>query len=154
RAVLRTLPVPHARRRLGGDRPPHARPGSARGAVRRADPAPGLRRPPGQLRGDLRMTTPKSPQTPARQPASPAAPETGLVGAWVNFWFAAVDPVGLHALRALAGLLFLFWLLPFAGDHQALFGLGGWFDATAYREASRLGDLPPHMFGWSVLYWC
>src|SRR5262249_7499162 len=31
---------------------------------------------------------------------------------------------------------------------------GGWFDATAYREASRLPDLPPHQFGWSVLYWC
>ena len=54
----------------------------------------------------------------------------------------------------LAGLLFLFWLLPFAGEHQALFGLGGWFDATAYREASHLRGLPPHLFGWSLVYLC
>jgi hypothetical protein len=82
------------------------------------------------------------------------APATGPIGAWVNFWFAAVDPVGLHALRVLGGALFLFWLLPFAGEHQALFGVGGWFDATAYREVSHLPGLPPHEFGWSLLYLC
>jgi hypothetical protein len=98
------------------------------------------------------MTTPKSTQAPAKPAAAPAP--AGLIGSWVNFWFAPVDPVGLHALRVLAGLLFLFWLLPFAGDHAALFGLGGWFDATAYREASRLPELPPHLFGWSVVYLC
>jgi hypothetical protein len=78
----------------------------------------------------------------------------GIVGSWVNFWFAAVDPIGLHALRVLAGLLFLFWLLPLAGQQQGLFGLSGWFDATAYREASNLKNLPPHLFGWSVAYLC
>jgi len=100
------------------------------------------------------MTAPKSLPTPAKQALAPAAPPAGLIGSWVNFWFAAIDPVGLHMLRVLAGLLFLFWLLPFAWDHQALFSLGGWFDATAYRDASRLSDLPSHLFGWSVVYWC
>jgi hypothetical protein len=90
------------------------------------------------------MNTPKVTQPPTQ----------GLVGAWVNFWFAAVDPIGLHALRVLGGALFLFWLLPFAGVHQSLFGLGGWFDATAYREASRLNVLPPHEIGWSLVYLC
>jgi hypothetical protein len=101
------------------------------------------------------MSTPKVSPAPARPAAPPpAAPAPGPVGAWVNFWFAAIDPVGLHVLRVLGGALFLFWLLPFAGDHQALFGLGGWFDAEAYREASRLRGLPPHEFGWSLTYLC
>ncbi len=100
------------------------------------------------------MSAPKSLPTPAKQPVAPAAPSAGLIGSWVHFWFAAGDPIGLHILRVLAGLLFLFWLLPFAADHQALFSLGGWFDTTAYHEASRLSDLPPHLFGWSVVYWC
>ncbi len=90
--------------------------------------------------------------TPKVSAAPP--PATGPVGAWVNFWFAAVDPVGLHALRVLGGALLLFWLLPFAGQHEAFFGLGGWLDATAYREASRLPGLPPHLFGWSLVYLC
>jgi hypothetical protein len=96
------------------------------------------------------MTATKSVPAPAKAATTPP----GLVGSWVNFWFAPADPIALHALRVLAGLLFLFWLLPFAGDHQALFGLGGWFDATAYREASHLKELPPHLFGWSLVYLC
>lgn len=92
------------------------------------------------------MNTPKVSNAPA--------PSTGLIGAWVNFWFAPVDPIGLRALRVLGGALFLFWLLPFAGQHQALFGLNGWFDATAYKEASHLPGLPPHEFGWSLVYLC
>ena len=86
------------------------------------------------------------------------APQTGrlgrLVHSWVDFWFAPVDAVGLRALRVLSGLLILAWLLTFAGHYQALFGLGGWFDATAYREASRLPDGPPMPLSWSVLYLC
>lgn len=86
------------------------------------------------------------------------APESGrlagLVRSWVDFWLTAADPVGLRALRLLAGVLILTWLLAFAGQHQALFGLGGWFDAQAYREASRLPDGPPMPLGWSVLYLC
>lgn len=94
------------------------------------------------------MSTPKS----SLAPTTPAP--TGLIDAWVNFWFAAADPIGLHALRVLGGAVFLLWLLPFAGQHQALFGLGGWFDATAYKEASHLPGLPPHEFGWSLTYLC
>jgi len=94
------------------------------------------------------MTTTKSAQAPAKPATTPA----GIVGSWVNFWFAPAEPIGLHALRVMVGLLFLFWLLPLAGEQQALFGLGGWFDATAYREASHLKELPPHLFGWSLAY--
>jgi hypothetical protein len=77
-----------------------------------------------------------------------------LVAAWSNFWFRSADPIGLHTLRVLSGLLFIAWLLPFAGNVDAFFGLNGWFDARAYREASHLGDAPANLFGWSVLYLC
>jgi hypothetical protein len=90
--------------------------------------------------------TPKQPEIP------PTAPASGLIASWVNFWFSPVDPIGLHALRVMGGLVFLLWLLPFAGDHQAFFALNGWFDTQAYGEASRLPEMPPHLFGWSVTY--
>jgi hypothetical protein len=72
----------------------------------------------------------------------------------VRFWFAPTDPAGLHAVRVLAGLLFLAWLLPFAGQEAALFGPQGWFDTQAYREAAHLPDGPPAPLGWSVLHAC
>ncbi len=83
-------------------------------------------------------------------------PETrkGLFAAWTKFWFTPADPVALSVQRVLGGLVFLYWLLPFAGDQEALFGLGGWFDAKAYAEASHLPELPPHLFSWSAAYWC
>jgi hypothetical protein len=91
----------------------------------------------------------------AMDPAAPyPAGGPGLVASWVNFWFTPADPVGLHAVRFLAGLLFLTWLLPFAGDYQALFGLGGWFDGVAYAETYNMGQLPPNLFGWSILFAC
>jgi len=74
--------------------------------------------------------------------------------AWTSFWFTSADPVALSVLRVLGGLVFLYWLLPFAGDPQAFFGLGGWFDSRAYGEAARLTELPPHLFSWSAAYWC
>lgn len=77
-----------------------------------------------------------------------------LFATWTSFWFTPADPVALSVLRVLGGLVFLYWLLPFAGDTQAFFGLDGWFDARAYAEASRLTDLPPHLFSWSAAYWC
>jgi hypothetical protein len=70
----------------------------------------------------------------------------------VDFWFRPSDPVALTALRVLSGLVFLAWLLPFAAEPEAWFGLQGWFDAQAYRETARLPELPPHLFGWSLLY--
>jgi hypothetical protein len=86
--------------------------------------------------------------------SGPAASANGLAASWVRFWFSAIDPIGLHTVRVLACLAYLYWLLPLAGAQQALFGLGGWFDARAYAEASRLEGLPPHLFGWSVVYLC
>ncbi len=94
---------------------------------------------------------------PAGAPAAPetvepVAPSGGLVQSWVNFWFSPTDPVGLHVVRVLAGLLFLAWLLPFAGDVQEFFGLQSWFDVQAYRDVARDPDGSPVPIGWSVLY--
>lgn len=90
------------------------------------------------------------------RPEEVAAP-TGLVAAWNAFWFRAVDPVGLHRLRLLAGLVFLFWLLPFAGHVDEFFSMSGWFDARAFGEAAGVAksygeDAPVPL--WSVLYGC
>jgi hypothetical protein len=71
--------------------------------------------------------------------------------AWVRFWFTPAKPAALHATRLLGGLLFLAWLLPLVGHVDALFGLDGWFDGQAYREAGRLADAPVPL-GWSLLY--
>src|SRR5215207_4783123 len=98
------------------------------------------------------MKTSRHSQGPDTQGPRPAS--VGLIGAWADFWFRPTDPVGLKALRVLGGLLLLFWLLPFAGQYDSLFGLGGWFDARAYAEVARIPDLPPHLFSWSVLYVC
>jgi hypothetical protein len=73
---------------------------------------------------------------------------------WARFWFAPADPLGLRLLRLLVGVLLLAWLLPFAADVQAFFGLHGWFDRQAYAEAARLADGPPKGIGWSLLYLC
>jgi hypothetical protein len=81
-------------------------------------------------------------------PATPVTPWQ----AWQGFWFTPISPVGLHALRVLAGLLFIAWLLPFAGQVDALFGLTGWFDRQAYLETSRLPALSVMLLNWSVLY--
>jgi hypothetical protein len=87
-------------------------------------------------------------------PPAPAAPRSS----WTAFWFSATDPVGLHALRVLAGLLFLAWLLPFAGREAEFFGPQGWFDLPALREAAHMAatapDTVPAPIGWSALYLC
>src|SRR5206468_2061904 len=89
---------------------------------------------------------------PAQPTPAPPAPTRGLFAGWTGFWFSPADPVGLHVLRILAGLLFLSWLLPFAGHVDSLFGLQGWFDLQAYAEANRLPEGPPAPLGWSLLY--
>ena len=71
---------------------------------------------------------------PTPAPDAPPAPRTGLLQSWSAFWFTPANPVGLHALRVLFGLLVLAWLLSFWGRQEAFFGLGGWFDRQAYRE--------------------
>jgi hypothetical protein len=92
---------------------------------------------------------------PAPQPpAEPAAPRAGLWSAWTRFWFTPAAPLPLHLVRVLAGLLFLAWLLPFAWNLDALFGLGGWFDQQAYADAARQFPEISQYFSWSVLYLC
>jgi hypothetical protein len=93
----------------------------------------------------------------ASAPLSPSdeGGKTGLVRAWSAFWFTPVNPIGLHAIRVLFGLLFLVWLLSFWGWQEAFFGLGGFVDRQALREAAQLGpeaDLPVPIPMWSVLY--
>jgi hypothetical protein len=112
----------------------------------------------------LRPTTSAIKATPPARQAAAAGQADGAEGpaialassSWVRFWFTPVDPLGLHALRVLAGLLFLYWLVPFAGNVEALFGLGGWFDLQAYADLGRGireagGTLPVN---WSVLFLC
>ena len=100
------------------------------------------------------MSTSRYPSPPSRLMDDAAPSEPGPIASWVKFWFTPVDPVGLVALRVLGGLLFLLWLLPFAAEPEALFGLGGWFDEQAYRDTARVPELPPHLFSWSALYLC
>jgi hypothetical protein len=83
-----------------------------------------------------------------------AEQEAGPARAWARFWFNPADPFPLHLTRLLTGLLLLAWLLPLAGEVPALFGLGGWFDLQALKEAARLQN-PPKPIGrdqWSLLY--
>jgi hypothetical protein len=82
-----------------------------------------------------------------------AAPVNLRLG-WTSFWFSAVDPIGLHRLRVLAGLLFIAWLLPLTGHQAELFGLDGWFDRKAYLEASQLPGGAPAPIGWSLVFLC
>lgn len=88
-------------------------------------------------------------------PAESVAASGGPFAAWVRFWFTPLDPVGLHAVRLLAGLLFLTWLLPLAGEVGGLVGLNGWFDRRAFVEfvqLSREQGGPAPMFSWSIYY--
>src|SRR6266852_5161328 len=88
-------------------------------------------------------------------PAASSALDTGLRQAWTTFWFSSVDPIGLHRLRLLAGLLFIAWLLPLGGHLEAFFGMAGWFDREAYiqaSQASRTVEFAPVPL-WSLLYW-
>lgn len=83
-------------------------------------------------------------------------PARGVVQTWLRFWFTPTDPVGLHAIRLLSGLLFLFWLLSFVGHYDAFFGLQGWFDQQAYQAYADAASRPEGGGGppitWSVVY--
>jgi hypothetical protein len=92
--------------------------------------------------------------TPTRSASTPAAEPAGWSASWGRFWFTPADPVGLHAVRVGAGLLFLCWLLPLAGQLDAFFGLQGWFDRQAYSDVTRLPLGPQQPIGWSALYLC
>jgi hypothetical protein len=88
-----------------------------------------------------------APRVPTGEPAPVAVPSR-----WRRFWFTPIDPIGLHAFRILAGLLFLAWLLPFAGQLDSLFGYSGWFDRQAYAEAGRVVEDAPQQLSWSLLF--
>lgn len=89
-------------------------------------------------------------------PAMPAVRQdpAGPLRAWNEFWFTPADPVALHRIRLLTGLLLLAWLLPLVGQRNALFGISGWLDAHGYQEISHLPDGLPQPVSWSVLYAC
>lgn len=97
----------------------------------------------------------------ARREHDPQADKpSGLIGSWLRFWFTPVDPIGMHLVRILAGMIFLAWLLPFAGHLDGLFGALGWFDPQFHVDGARLQTAwpesevsPPLQFGWSVLSW-
>jgi hypothetical protein len=103
---------------------------------------------------------------PAQKAEATAPVQPGLLAGWVRFWFTPCDPVGLHVLRVLAGLLFLWFSLPLAGHVGPLFGLDGWFDRQAFRDTAALlnrqavednaplPDNPTQSFAWSILYLC
>ena len=71
---------------------------------------------------------------------------------WHAFWFTPSDPIGLHSIRFLSGLLFLFWLAPLYGDYTALFGLDGWFGRAGYIAAAQMQGGPPFPVNWSLLF--
>lgn len=100
---------------------------------------------------------------------NPDAPDDGLIKGWGTFWFAPTRPTSLNAVRIGAGLLFLFWLLPFAGHLDSLFGSQGWLDRTGYEkgverpqltdeqkasipEEEQQGPLKPMLSSWSLIY--
>lgn len=100
------------------------------------------------------MSKSRSSYSDSRQAMAPSATREGFVRSWVCFWFTPADPIGLHCVRVLAGLLFLAWLLPFANQLDALFGLEGWFDRRAFSEAARLPGWQTEPLSWSLVYLC
>ena len=89
----------------------------------------------------------------------------GFFSSWGRFWFNPVDPLPLHLLRVLTGLLVFSWLLGFAGHQDEFYGLKGWIDRQAYRDARKMaeqvpvpGQMPPDQLpvpiSWSLLYAC
>ncbi len=109
------------------------------------------RRPHAIAPAPLSSRTPGIPLTEPRAPQADAAGDTSCCG-WTRFWFAATSPAGLHVVRLLTGLLLLLWLLPLAGQIDGFFGLNGWFDQQAYKDARRLLGEPLRPMGWSIAY--
>src|SRR5690349_19222278 len=98
-------------------------------------------------------TTVKTNRTRSAVATVAVSPSSVLArSAWTNFWFTPTLPIGLHCVRFLAGMLFLAWLLPLAGQLEPLFGAEGWFDREAYLEARHLPNGPPVPLGWSLLH--
>jgi hypothetical protein len=82
-----------------------------------------------------------------------AETSVGFSSRWTDFWFRAADPLPFGMTRIFCGLLFLAWLLPFAGRHEEFFGMEGWFGREGYLQAMREGGPgTPVPLGWSILY--
>src|SRR5258708_3924641 len=79
---------------------------------------------------------------PERSDNSPAADSAAQTPGWMDFWFKPVDPIGFHAVRALAGLLLLYFLIGYIGRQTEFFGYNGWLSQDAYREARRTESEP------------
>ncbi|HMF15707.1 MAG TPA: hypothetical protein VKE98_00805 [Gemmataceae bacterium] len=90
--------------------------------------------------------------------------ESSFRHAWTRFWFKAADPIGLHRLRFLSGVLLIAWLLPLGGHVEAFFSMAGWADREYYiaisqlQQAVRQGSVPPSenvppVPLWSIFYW-
>ena len=84
-----------------------------------------------------------------------------LAQGWTGFWLTPTNPVPLHVVRVLTGLLFLAWLVPLAGDYAGFFGVDGWIDSAAYIEvqeknadnaAKNLPPFSPNPVGWSLIF--
>lgn len=93
---------------------------------------------------------------PNPRPTKSTAPEETAPKTWTDrwsrFWFAAADPAALAGLRLLFGAYLLVWLGGSFADRHALFGLNGWFDARAFREASTLPEDARPVMGWSPIF--
>lgn len=88
---------------------------------------------------------------------SPASTTAAASSGWMAFWFTPANPLGVHALRVLTGVLFLAWLLPLAGQVQAFFGTNGWVDTEAFLNVSKLQNAQPGAIapiGWSIFFLC
>lgn len=59
-----------------------------------------------------------------------------------RFWFAPVNPLGLHIVRFLTGLVLLAWLLGYAGTYHDFLGRNGWFNDSAYQSLNGLRSQP------------
>jgi len=100
------------------------------------------------------LVTANQPQEPATPPMPSASePRKSLLGSWTDFWFSRTDPIGLHLIRFCSGVLFFFWLASLAGYQVELFGMYGWFDRQAYKDAAKQQDQPiPEGISWSLIY--
>jgi len=76
--------------------------------------------------------------------------ESATESRWSRFWFTPVPTTGIHVVRVLSGLLFLFWLLSLVGHQEGFFSRTGWLDMTAFQELRRQQEFQPA--DWSILY--
>ena len=57
-----------------------------------------------------------------------------VVAGWNRFWFTAIDPATLSAIRVCAGLMLLYTHLVWTIDLEAFFGPGGWLPHSVLEQ--------------------